>query len=190
MNLQPIVEEARKLAESEINLYGLPTMLHLQLSVDKGREIARHHRANEDLVLIGVYLMDVKLGQAFKENRLVQHIQMGIETAQRFVTEHDLKGSDAATIMDAVASHHGTPKFVSLESEIVANADCYRFIHPVGVFHYISTLVKRGMDHNAVLAGAEAKLDEKTKILSLEYCKLELNSFVVQFKTLFATGRI
>lgn len=190
MNLKAIVEEARKLAESEINLHGLPTMLHLQLSADKGREIARHLKANEDLVLIGVYLMDVKLGQAFKENKLAQHVQMGIETTQRFVAEHGLKGADAETVMDAVASHHGAPKFASFESEIVANADCYRFIHPIGVFHYIGTLVKRGLDHNAVLAGAEAKLDEKAKILSLEYCKRDLNPFIGQFKVLFSAARI
>ncbi len=178
MKLSQVVEEARKLAESEIEQYGLPTQMHLQLSIDKGREIARHFKTNEDLVSIGVYLMDVKLGQAFKENKLGEHVRMGVEVAQRFVKQYGLSDADAASVIDAVASHHGSKKFHSLESEIVANADCYRFIHPIGVFHYIGTLAKRGLDHNAILTGAEAKLNEKAAILSLDFCKQELKEYV------------
>ena len=134
--------------------------------------------------------MDVKLGQAFKANTLGQHVQMGVKVAEDFVKRFDLSAKDSAAIIEAVAAHHGTAKFASVEAEIVANADCYRFIHPVGVFHYIGNLVKRGLDHNAVIAGAEAKLAEKVKILSLDCCKRELLPFASQFKALFAAVRV
>jgi hypothetical protein len=50
-------------------------------------------------------------------------------------------------------------------------------------------LSKRENDFTKVIAGAEAKLEEKYALLSLDVCKKELNQFYVDFKKMFAEAK-
>lgn len=185
-NLSSVFDAAKSAALAEIEQYGLPTTLHFDLSLNKGKEIARIVGANEQLVAIGVCLMDLKLGEAFKSGELAKHVAMSVEASMQLLTSLQVDAETAAKITNCVAAHHGTVPFESLESEVVANADCYRFLHPKGVVHYIGTLTKRNPDVTEVIKAAESKLDEKYKILSLAVCKKELEPFYHQFKSIFA----
>ncbi len=181
-----IVVEA---AKSEIEDYGLPTLLHFNLSLEQGANIAHKLGADTILVQYGTALMDLKLGEAFKEKRLSEHVKMSSDAAAPLLDRTELNTAEKGIIQNSILAHHGTIPFESLEAEIVANADCYRFIHPKGVLHYISTLGKRDLDFDSILNQAEAKLDEKWKILSLEFCINELEEHYKVFKNLFSMAR-
>jgi hypothetical protein len=88
-----------------------------------------------------------------------------------------------------VEAHHGTIPYTCIEAEICANADCYRFISPKGVFGYFTTLGKRPLDFLACLDEAEKKLDEKYAILSLDICKSELEPYYQTFKEYIKLSR-
>ena len=92
-------------------------------------------------------------------------------------------------VLNGVAGHHGTIPFECVEAEIVANADCYRFIHPVGVFHYLGTLSKRDLSAMQIISTAETKLDEKFGVLSLKRVKDELIPHYERFKLQFREAR-
>jgi len=94
-----------------------------------------------------------------------------------------------STLINCVAAHHGAIPFESLESEIVANADCYRFIHPRGVMSFHATVIKRGNEHDDALKAVEAKLDEKHGILSLEAAKEDLLEYYKMFKNILTCGQ-
>lgn len=184
-----VLAEAKRLAMEEIERYGLPTQLHFELSLAKGQEIARALGAEASVVAIGTCLMDVKLGQAFAEGRLGDHVEMSREVAEAFVKRFSLEEHEVRSIINSVVAHHGSVPFESLEAEVVANADCYRFLHPVGVVHYIGTLSKRGLSLEKVVDGAEAKLDEKWEILTLEGCRRDLEPYYKTFKETFSSVR-
>ena len=126
------------------------------------------------IVRIGISLMDIKLGQAFSEKRIAEHVHMSVQAASDFLNRYELSSSQRDSIINCVAAHHGDVSFSCREAEICANADCYRFIHPTGFFGAFVTMGKRTDDFAAVLTQVEAKLDEKYKILSLDICKNEL----------------
>jgi hypothetical protein len=184
-----IVQESIKYAESETERFGLPTKLHLDISLQKGREIANALGADQSIVVVGVCMMDIKLGEAFKLNRQPEHVKMSVNAAREFLSKFNIDQESIRKILNSVEAHHGAVPFDSIEAEIVANADCYRFIHPLGVFHYIGTLTKRNLSIEQVIAGAESKLNEKRQILSLDYCKAELEPFYESFKQLFSAGK-
>lgn len=188
MITQELVEKAKEFAYSEIEKFGLPTRLHFDISLAKGIEISKALNADERLVTIGVCLMDIKLGEAFAQKKLAEHVKMGVEASNTFLLDFELDEDEKNKIINCIVAHHGTVPFNSLESEIVANADCYRFIHPKGVIHYIGTLTKRNLELEEISKQAEAKLDEKMAILSLEYCKNELASFYHSFKEIFKSS--
>lgn len=179
---QVIADKIDSIARSEIEKYGLPTMRHYKLSMDKGIEIAQKLHADVQLVRAGIALMDIKLGQAAKEGKQPQHVSICKEYAEGILKELCVEEPYYSQLINCVAAHHGAIPFESIESEIVANADCYRFIHPRGVMSFHATVIKRGNDHNAALKAVEGKLDEKHGIMSLNVVKEELEPYYKLFK--------
>ena len=86
-------------------------------------------------------------------------------------------------------AHHGKIPYTCIEAEICANADCYRFISPKGFLSYLATLGKRHDDFASCLNDAEKKLDEKYALLSLDFCKQELEPRYQTFKTSIQQAR-
>lgn len=186
---ETVIKEALQYAYEETEKFGLPTRLHLELSIQKGMEIANVLEADKGIVTVGVCLMDIKLGEAFSSKRLPEHVKMSLEAGLHFLDKFQLDKGTIDRITNAITAHHGAIPFSCIEAEIVANADCYRFMHPKGVIHYIGTLTKRDLSFAEIIDGAEAKLEEKRKILSLEYCKKDLTPYYEMFKELFAVAR-
>ena len=79
------------------------------------------------IILLGVYFIDLKLGQAITEKRLADHIQMSADAAKVFLENEGVDQDTIEKIIDCIMAHHGTLPYQSLEAEICANADCYRF---------------------------------------------------------------
>jgi hypothetical protein len=183
------IQESRKLAISEIEKFGLPNLIHFEIAEKKAIELADKLNADKTIVQIGIYLMDLKLGQAFKEDKISEHVQMSVEAAKEFLDKFDIDEISKRKIINCVEAHHGKIPFECLEAEICANADCYRFIHPKGFFVFLTTLGKRSADFYECLTNAENKMDEKYNILSLELCKQELEKYYQTLKKFIDDAR-
>jgi len=177
------------IAREEIEQYGLPTERHYALSMEKALELADKLNADANLVQAGVALMDIKLGQAAKEGHQPEHVQICKEFAESLLKELEVQEPYYSKLINCVAAHHGAIPFESIEAEIVANADCYRFIHPRGVMSFHATVVKRGNEYDASLKAVEAKLDEKYGIMSLREVKDDLEGYYTAFKDILTTAR-
>jgi hypothetical protein len=184
-----IVKEAKKFAQEEIEKYGMPGPIHFEISEKKAEELAEKLGANRIITLVGVYLMDVKLGEAFQRGRLAEHVQMSVETTREFLEKFDLDKKTKEKIINCVGAHHGQIPFICKEAEIAANADCYRFLSPRGFFALLAGLGQMGLKFEEILNWAEAKLDEKYNILSLDICKQELELYYHQLKKLIKSAR-
>jgi hypothetical protein len=177
-----LVEESRKYALAEMEKFGLPNKIHFEISEKKALEMAEKLGANKSIVQAGVALMDLKLGQAFKEGRLAEHIQMSVDATKEFLNKFDIDDQIKEKVINCVEAHHGTAPYKCKEAEICANADCYRFIHPKGFFVYLTVLGKRIPDFLACLKKAEEKMVEKHNVLSLDVCKQELDKYYKTIK--------
>lgn len=184
-----LADKIDAIAREEIATYGLPTQRHYDLSLAKGIELAKKLNADVNLVQAGIALMDIKLGQAAREGHQPEHVKYCVEYAEKLLKELNVDEPYYSNLINSVAAHHGAIPFASLEAEIVANADCYRFIHPRGVMSFHATVVKRGNEHDAALKAVEAKLDEKYGILSLDVAKDELLEYYKMFKDILTVGK-
>jgi len=79
-----------------------------------------------------------------------------------------LTEDEKENIIKCVEEHHGAEKFYSIESEVVANADCYKFVSPKGILYYSSMLGRRFHDFKKELDQLEFKLNEKHNTISLD----------------------
>lgn len=180
---------AIKLAQKEIDKTGLPHPIHFNISLKKGEELAQKLQADTRLVKVGVTLMDLKLGEAFRAGKLEDHVHMSADAAKKFLKDYTLTDKEKDTIINCIEAHHGAVAHTSLESEIATNADCYRFIHPTGVTQFIATLGTRTSDLRSIIEQAEAKLDEKWRLVSLPIVKKELGTYYKQYKALLRSAR-
>jgi hypothetical protein len=132
--------------------------------------------------------MDCKLGQAFKEGRLKDHVEMSYQKAEEVLSANSqVTEKEKEIILGCVKQHHGSEKFLSLEAEICCNADCYRFASVKGVIGGMKNLRDMPMD-DAVKLFLE-KADEKWKALSLDICKKELEPEYRAIKTFLNSYR-
>lgn len=180
-NKKELYEDALAIARENVP----PSKIHLDISLEKGKMLAEEYKANIDLVLIGIVLMDIKLSEAMKLNKGPEHPKMGSDFAKEFLKDYDLTDNEKNIIINSIEAHHGKVPFKSIEAEICANADCYRFIHPIGVFAYLGMLAKRDLDFIDQIKSLKFKLEEKHNILSLPKAKEELEEYYIEYSKQF-----
>jgi len=187
--MQEIIIKAKELAVGEIIKFGVPKIDHFVLANEKGQELAAALGADKDIVLLGTILMDLKIGQCLKENRLAEHVKESSSAAQEFLKQFNLDEEVLKKVTACIESHHGASSYYCLEAEICANADCYRFLSPAGFFHGLLIFGNRYSNLNEALSNLEYKVEEKYKILSLDVCKRELEEYYDDFKKLIAAAK-
>lgn len=146
--------------------------------------------ANVDLAKCGTALMDIKLGEAVSKGMQPQHVKMSAEYAKEMLNKLKVDEKTTELLLNCVLAHHGQVPYQSLEAEIAANADCYRFISERGVFTTYRFALELGKNHNEALDFVQFKLDEKYKILSLEKAKKDLSDLYKQLSSIISKAHI
>jgi len=170
--MDELIKKAKKLAYDENKKTGMPVKLHIDLSCNVGKKLAKNLKANVKIVEVGTLLMDCMIGQALKEGRMENHVQMSLNKANQLLETSSIDEETKENIRHCISEHHGAKKFHSIESEICCNADCYRFASIKGFIYTIRYL--REMPLNDLLSLLEKKYKEKSGLLSLQICKNEL----------------
>jgi hypothetical protein len=187
--MQELISAARILAISEIEKYGAPPLPNFEIANKQGQILAEQFNVDKDIVMLGTLLMDLKLGECLKEGKIDEHIDRSVTAADEFLTKHHVPEEKKGKILNCVACHHATRPFACKEAEIVANADCYKFLHPYGIFVYFMILGERGSDPKKTLEQVEFKIDEKWNALTLDSCKKELEHNYKEFKCFIAAAK-
>lgn len=169
-----IIDKARKLAFEEIEKYDSPNLIQFNIANSQGQRLAREYKVNKDIVLLGTIFMDFKIGQAIEQGRIKEHIQMSAKAARLFLENEKIVKESSNNIINCVLSHHRDIPFATLEAEVCANADCYRFLTPLGALSFINQLTKERMSLDEAIDYLNSKLDEKWNIASLPSVRKEL----------------
>lgn len=179
--MDQLLRQAKDLAYTEVERTGMPLKQHVDLSYKEGTRLAIQLGANVKIVQIGTLLMDCKIGQALKENRLDDHVQMSLDKTNALLAKSDIDDQDKENIRRCVLEHHGVEKFYSLESEICANADCYRFVSAKGFSYAMRYL--RDMPFPNLVILLRNKVEEKWGVISIPEVRSKLES---QYNTISA----
>ena len=131
--------------------------------------------------------MDIKLGEAKSHNKPQEHVRMSEEASRAFLKEHNISEGTTNTILSCIREHHNEwGNFSCIESEAVANADCYRFASVQGNFYFVSWLISEGMSLEDAVAFGKSKFEEKMRILSLAWCKQDLEDDIEVLTKLYS----
>lgn len=163
------------------------TTQHIYVAFEKGEILADYYKADKQIVMIGLYLMDIKLKEERKLGRKKEHISMASQFAKEFLKDYDISKDEYDKIINCIEAHHKDIPFSCIEAEICANADCYRFIYPTGVFAYESFLSGKMDNIEDIIAKMKSKLEEKYQIISLDKTKEDLEENYQMFVKMFNT---
>ncbi len=163
------------------------TEKHIYTAFEAGEMLAEYYHADKEIVKIGLYLMDIKLKESRKVGRKSEHDLMATDYAKEFLKEYELTNDEYETIINCIEAHHKRVAFNSIEAEICANADCYRFISPKGVFAYEEFLAVKLDDTKEIVKKLQAKLEEKHSIISLDKVRDDLEKYYQIFSDLYVT---
>lgn len=158
---------------------------HIYVAFEIGKLLSDFYKADKDIVLIGLYLMDIKLKEARKLGKKEEHVSMAVEFARSFLKNYDITLEEYDNIINCIEAHHKKVPYKSIEAEICANADCYRFIDPKGVFAYFNFLSKKDLTIESLVEKLKRKLEEKHKLISLDKVKDDLEEDYQMFLILF-----
>ncbi len=183
MNIEELIEKAYNFNRGEIRKYN-PDMEFLDdISWDAGIKLAKEYGADENIVKVALSMMDSKLPEAAHLGIGKQHVLMSVDATKELLKDVEcLTEKDKENIIRCVEEHHGVEKYYSIEAEIVANADCYRFVSPKGVLFYASMLGRKFHDFNKELEQLNFKLKEKHNTISLPLVKEELEPYYQFFQ--------
>ncbi len=184
--MENIIDQVKLAALEEIKKFGTPKLEHFFLANAKGQELAEKLNADKNIVLLGTILMDFKLGQCLSKNRVADHIKESDDAAKSLLISLGCEERFVQKVTACIQSHHGQKTYPSLEAEICANADCYRFLSPAGFFNGFMLFCNRGLSIEECLKNVEAKVDEKRSIISLDICKAETEAYYQEMKDLLA----
>ncbi len=189
MNLKDLVKNADIAMRKEIEKYNPDIELIYDIALKSGGVLASKYNANIDIVKIGIALMDLKLLEAQSLNNPKKHTDMAIDATIEMLKDYDIDKEIKENIINCVKEHHGASKYYSIESEICANADCYKFLTPKGIFAYCSLLGRRHHNLDKELEQLEYKMNEKYNIISLDTVKEELENYYKQVKKLLDVAK-
>ena len=179
------IEESKELMYANAREYGSPPVFLIGVANDKGQELAKKLDANEEIVRAGTLLMDIMLGPAMDDNKASEHVEMSAKKALELIEKHpEIEDGERENILNCIREHHGESRFSSLESEIVCNADCYKFASVRGFVGGLYDFHRDESFEDVVKLFAR-KLEEKWNALTLDICKEELRPQYEAIKELF-----
>ena len=179
-----------RLALKEIELYGGPLIIHYNISLDACEKLAEYYKVDANICKAGIALADIKVGYCMKNNNWAQHVQLGYEYAKEILDGLDIDQKTRDLLLNCVLAHHREVPFESIESEIVANADCYRFLVPAGTITHMQFATKKGLNHNDTIDFVLAKIYEKIKIITLDVVREELTPYYNQITKLLLDAKV
>ena len=172
--MENLFDKIDSFAREQIDIYGLPQNFNYEVANRKAEELALSCGGGIDLAKCATALMDIKLGEAVKNGKQPEHVKMSADYAQEILDVLGVEEKTKKLLVNCVLAHHGNVPYESIEAEIAANADAYRFISEIGVFTTYGFAKNLGKNHNESLDFVQFKLDEKFNMLSLEKAKEEL----------------
>jgi len=168
---------SEKLLQEEIEKTGFPFLENHRVALIYGRRLAKRYKVDADFICACLNFMDLKVGEAFLNHRLEDHIQMSLDATLAAIKPLQLGCLIIQKIKDCILCHHGVDSYPSVEAEICANADCFKFLHPRGGLTMIAGLMAKGLSFEEAVSLLEEKIEEKLKIVSLPELKKEASSY-------------
>lgn len=167
---------------------GAPAWELTELAVKKGQELAQKHYSDEQLVMTSLYLahtvFSAKIGDAIQKD----HPRLSASFAKEYLETWGVKAEEQEIIFNAIMAHHGEVETTSNVSEIVKNAECFKFVTLKGSLIWLHELGKRGFSYEESTKLVIHKMEQKKALLTLPDCMQEAEKNCQKIYSVFSNA--
>jgi len=107
------------------------------ITEEKLKKLASQYDHDSESLWIGSNIADLFIFEAKEIGDIKQHVPMAVKYAKKVIKDNNISKDKAEIILELIKTHHGGEQ-KHIESKLYKNADCFKFLHPKGVFHMFS----------------------------------------------------
>jgi hypothetical protein len=181
-----LVEKARELMRKQTERNKSPAWLLTDMAVDKGRELARKHGADERLVVASLYLAHTVFDQEFLGEIQKKHTMLSTDFVKKHLDKWKVPEGDKKIILNSIRAHHDHIPTKSLEAEVMKNAECFKFVTLKGCLIFLHECGLRGDDFETAVGHVLKKVEQKRKLLTLPDCIKEADENIKTIRKIFS----
>ncbi|MBN2330362.1 MAG: hypothetical protein JXC85_00970 [Candidatus Aenigmarchaeota archaeon] len=181
-----LVEKAKELMRQQTEKNRSPAWLLTEMAVEKGRQLARKHGADERLVVASLYLAHTIFDQKFMGEVQKKHTKLSAEFVRKHLDEWNVAEDDKKSILNSIRAHHNHVPTESLEAEVMKNAECFKFVTLKGSIIFLHECGMRGDDFETAVEHVLKKMGQKRKLLTLPDCIDEADENIKVIKEFFS----
>lgn len=168
-----IVERSRKLMYEQTRKNKAPAWLLTELSIRKGKQLARQYKVNEKLVLTSLYLAHTVFSSGWKTEVQKHHPALSAKFVKPYLDKWRVAQKEQVIILNAIEAHHAQVPTRSKIAEVVKNAECFKFVTLEGSLIWFHDCGLRGWSLEEAVERVLHKMEQKRKLLTLPRCKRE-----------------
>ncbi|MFH0713131.1 MAG: hypothetical protein V1722_00565 [Candidatus Micrarchaeota archaeon] len=187
MESQTTIQTIREVGLREAQNNNAPPEIYTRLAIEKAISLAKKMKGDEQIVETALWLCDLRIGPCLRENRVQDHVKESLVAAREVLSDAGASKEFAEKSLQVMSEHHAkVHKY--LEGEIVANADAYKFLPPIGSLHLLWIEGKRSDSFSKSLSYVFHKIEEKWNVLTIQECKDEMRESYEHLKFVFESA--
>lgn len=168
-----IISKSRALMKRQTKKNGAPAWGLTELAVSMGKKLARQYHVDEKLVVASLYLAHIVFHPKRHSFEMQHHPKLSAHLAKTYLKKWKIPAEEQAIIVDAIETHHAHSRPHTKVSEIMRNAEGYKFLTIEGCFIFLHALGSRGMSWEKSVEYCIEKMNQKYALLTLPACKRE-----------------
>lgn len=174
-----------------------PSDILKKLGAERLVILEKRYQVDHDALWIGAIISDMFIAEAVKLNKMPIHVDMAVEYAKEiFKIYPQINSLQQEKIIEIIATHHGgEQKYI--ESKLFKNADCFKFLEPLGVFNFFADVLGRNTEGSIEQRTTKAmndvlyKIEEKFALVDLDEQTInEAKELYTHWKFLFSKSGI
>ncbi len=187
--MESTVSKARELMRQQTEKNKSPAWLLTEMAVEKGRELAKRHGADEELVVVSLYLAHTVFDQEFMGKIQKKHTKLSMEFVKGYLDEWKVREDDREIILNSIEAHHDHVPTRSLEADVMKNAECFKFVTLKGCLIFLHECGLRKDDFKTAVDHVLKKVEQKRKLLTFPDCEKEADENIRKIKEIFGNLR-
>jgi hypothetical protein len=184
-----MVGKARNLMRQQTEKNKSPAWLLTETAVEKGRELARRHGADEEMVVVSLYLAHTIFDQEFGGKIQKNHPRLSTDFIRKHLEEWEVREEEREIILNSIEAHHDHVPTRSLEAEVMKNAECFKFVTLKGCLIFLHECGLRKDDFETAVDHVLRKVGQKRKLLTFPDCEKEADENIRKIKEIFGNLR-
>lgn len=184
--MMDIVKLSRELMYEQTQKNKAPAWRLTELSILKGKELARKYNENERLILTSLYLAHTVFSPIWAGDIQKNHTKLSSEFAKKYLEEWKVSSNEQKIILNAIEAHHNQIRTETKIAEIVKNAECFKFVTLEGSLIWLHELGLRQVEYEEAKEKVIKKMEQKRKLLTLEDCIKEAEINCQEIRRLFS----